>query len=145
VSSNPCQIDFYLLGEASMQADTLTCRLAMMAWERDQHIFVSAPDMDYAHRLNKIMWDIPGERFLPHAICGAPQAEKAPVKIGAIADLNTSDVVINLCQQAIPQPERFKRVLEIVPFKEKDRGASRIKYQAYCKQGIKPHTHEISK
>ncbi len=69
---------------------------------------------------------------------------RAPVNIGTLSGLNPTDVVINLCPEAVPQPERFNRVLEIVPYAENERQASRVKYKAYLNQGIKPQTHEIS-
>ena len=66
---------------------------------------------------------------------------QAPVNIGTLSSLNPTDVVINLCTEAVPQPERFSRVLEIVPFAENDRQASRVKYKNYVNQGLKPQTH----
>ena len=56
-----------------------------------------------------------------------------------------TDVVINLCQQAVPEPQRFKRVLEIVPYADDERDASRVKYKNYRNLGLKPRTHEINK
>jgi len=91
------------------------------------------------------MWQYPGERFLPHAHAGDKDAGKAPVLIGLLTDLKPADVVINLCPEAVPQPEAFKRVLEIVPYAEEERKASRVKYKTYRNQGLKPRTHEINK
>ena len=72
-------------------------------------------------------------------------AIKAPVKIGTLSDLNPADVVINLCPEAIPQPERFSRVLEIVPYADEEKEASRVKFRIYRNLGLAPQTHEISK
>jgi DNA polymerase IIIc chi subunit len=91
------------------------------------------------------MWQYPQGRFLPHAYAGGAGASKAPVNIGTLANLKPTDVVINLCQEAVPEPERFNRVLEIVPFADEERVASRVKYKNYHKLGLKPRTHEINK
>jgi len=95
--------------------------------------------------LDELMWQNPQGRFLPHTSADDPQAGKAPVNIGAISGLKTTDVVINLCSEAIPQPDRFSRVLEIVPFVPEEREASRVKYKSYRKLGLNPRTHEINK
>ncbi len=69
----------------------------------------------------------------------------APVNIGTLAGLNPADVVINLCPEAVPEPERFSRVLEIVPFADNEKEASRVKYRIYRNLGLNPQTHEINK
>ena len=60
-------------------------------------------------------------------------------------NLKDADVVINLCIQPIPEPQRFNRLLEIVPQKPEDRQASRQKFRAYRQLGIEPATHNIGK
>lgn len=140
----PCQVDFYLLGDASLQAGKLACRLAMMAWERKQRIYIITATHASARELDEQMWQYPEQRFLPHATPDDPNSAKAPVIIGTLSDLNPTDVVINLCPDAVPQTERYQRVLEIVPFADSERKASRVKYKTYRDLGIKPQTHEIN-
>jgi DNA polymerase-3 subunit chi len=140
-----CQIDFYLLEESSSGADKLACRLALMAWERKQKTFIITASESSAEQLGELMWKYPEGRFLPHAGPGEQDSGKAPVHIGTLSGLNPTDVVINLCPEAVPQPERFSRVLEIVPCAENERKDSRVKYKTYLKLGLKPRTHEINK
>ena len=140
-----CQVDFYLLGESSPEAAKLACRLALMAWERKQKIFViTASDASCEH-LIELMWHYPEGRFLPHTRSSDQDSHKSPVNIGTFSDLNPTDVVINLCPQAVPQPERFSRILEIVPYADDEKQASRLKYKTYRNLGLKPRTHEINK
>ena len=121
-----CQVDFYLLGSASHKADSFACKLAMMAWERKQQVFIIAASDTRGEQLDELLW-------------------QAPVNIGTLSGLSATDVVINLCPEAVPQPERFSRVLEIVPFADSDRQASRAKYSSYRNLGLKPQTHEIGR
>lgn len=141
----PCQVDFYLLGDASLRAGNLACRLAMMAWERKQTIYIIAATDSLVRQLDEQMWEFPSERFLPHSIASDPNASKAPVTIGTLPDLKPVDVVINLCPEAVAQTDRYQRVLEIVPYADDERQASRVKYQFYRKLGLQPRTHEINK
>ena len=140
-----CQVDFYLLGQSSPGANKLACRLAMMALERKQRIFVVTTSEASSEQLDELMWQYPEGRFVPHTRIEDQDAAKAPVIIGGLSSLNQADVVINLCPEAIPQPGRFGRILEIVPFAKEEREASRLKYKSYRKLGLNPRTHEINK
>ena len=142
--SEPCQVDFYLLGEAAPEASKLACRLALMAWERKQEIFVITASESAGKQLDSLMWEYPEGRFLPHSMAGDEDAAKVPVRIGTLSDLNPTDVVINLCPEAVPQPERFSRLLEIVPYAANERQASRVKYKTYRQSGLEPQTHEMN-
>ena len=140
-----CQVDFYLLGESSPAAEKLACKLALMAWERKQKVFVVTASETASGQLNELMWHYPEGRFLPHTRAGDQDSGKSPVNIGSCSDLNPTDVVINLCPESIPHPERFGRILEIVPHADDERQASRLKYKTYRNLGLKPQTHEINK
>ena len=140
----PCQVDFYLLGEDAPEAGKLACRLALMAWERKQKIFIITPTESDGKQLDDLMWQYPEGRFLPHSMMGGEDSDKVPVHIGTLSDLNPTDVVINLCPEAVPHPERFSRLLEIVPYANNERQASRVKYKTYRNSGISPQTHEMN-
>jgi len=144
-TTNPdsCQVDFFLLGESSPGPDKFACRLALMAWERKQSIFVITSTQSASDQLLELMWQYPEGRFLPHGQAKEPDSGKAPVNIGTLSSLNPTDVVINLCPEVVPQPERFSRVLEIVPYAENEKQPSRVKYKAYLNKGFKPKTHNI--
>jgi len=116
-----------------------------MAWERKQKIFIITATESYGKKLGELMWQYPEGRFLPHAGANGNNSGKAPVYIGTLSGLKPTDVVINLCPEAVPQPERFSRVLEIVPYAENERQASRVKYKTYRNLGLEPKTHEINK
>ena len=143
--SEPSQVDFYLLGESSPGAAKLACRLALMALEREQKIFIITSTEASSQQLDELMWQYPEGRFIPHATVTDEESEKAPIKIGTLSDLNPADVVINLCPDAVPDPQRFSRVLEIVPFADEEKEASRAKFRIYRNLGLNPRTHEINK
>ena len=140
-----CQVDFYLLGEAAASASKLACRLALMAWERNQRVFIITDNQATSQQLDELMWQFPNGRFIPHAITTGDDASAAPIRIGQVSGLKPVDVVINLCPEAVPEPSRFRRVLEIVPHAVEERDASRVKYKTYRELGVTPRTHEISK
>ena len=139
------QVDFYLLGESSPGAAKLACRLTLMALERKQKVFILTTSDASSERMDELLWQYPEGRFIPHAIAGEQDFEKAPVNIGTLSVLGPADVVINLCPEAVPQPDRFSRLLEIVPFDDNEKEASRAKFRIYRDLNLNPQTHEINK
>jgi DNA polymerase-3 subunit chi len=140
-----CQVDFYVLARPGQSAERLACQLAMMAWEQGHRVTVLTADENGARTLDEIMWDYPAGRFLPHARGTA--GPDTPVSIEAhAADIpGDRDVVINLAEKAVPEPGRFKRLLEIVPGREHERRASRLKFREYRELGLDPASHTIGK
>ena len=140
-----CQVDFYVLKTPSLDARKLACRLAMMAWERGHHITLITDSESLARDMDDLLWELPADRFLPHGLDTEPEGKAAPVTITTMPRVNAGDVMINLSLQAIPEPLRFNRLLEIVSQQEDQLLASREKYRYYKDQGITPMTHEINK
>jgi len=139
-----CQVDFYVLQDESLSTEVLSCRLALMAWEQGHRIVVITDSDAHSERLDDLMWENPPGRFLPHARLAIQGS--APVLIGTMNQLASSagEVVINLTSKAVPEPERFQRLLELVPAEETQRKASREKFLAYRKLGLNPASHEIN-
>lgn len=117
----------------------------MMAWEQGHRIAVITADQDEADSLDETMWDYPAGRFLPHQ--KGPSPADTPIWIDVSGtDVNGDrDVVINLADAAVPDPSRFKRLLEIVPGAEQKRQASRDKFREYRKMGLDPAHIKIGK
>jgi len=140
-----CQVDFYVLHEPSTDPNKMACTLALTMLERNLRVFITTAGESTSRQLDELMWQHPEGRFLPHALADSTEAVKAMVNIGTLSALNPVDVVINLCPEAIPQPERFSRILEIVPYADEDRKVSRVKFRAYREDGLTPRTQEINK
>ena len=116
-----------------------------MSFERKLKIFVATQTQAEIEQLDELMWQYPAGRFLPHARADDQEPGKAPVIIGVLTDLYPTDVVINLCAEAVPHPERFSRILEFVPYADDKKQASRVKYTIYRDLGLKPRTSKASK
>ncbi len=149
--SSRCQVDFYVLQSATQAAPHLACRLALMAWEKGGHIRVAVTSFEELQALDALMWELPSGRFLPHRLAipnaGAAKGRKAPVILGTpdqFAHLEPDGaVMINLTAGAVTEPDRFQRILEIVPFSQQDRAHSRDKFRYYRDMGLDPASHDI--
>jgi DNA polymerase-3 subunit chi len=138
-----CRVDFYVLTASAPSAGHLACRLCLKAWEEGHLVTVLAPGEDEARLLDELMWDFPPGRFLPHEL-GQADGD-VPVAILSAPELIPAarDLVVNLTAEAIPDPGRFRRLLEIVPADSQLRESSRIKFRAYRSLGLEPHHHEM--
>ncbi len=137
-----CQVDFYVLGSAELSARELACRLCLMAWEQGHRVSVLTGDEAEAGELDSLMWNYPPGRFLPH---DRPPGDDAPVRIVSRSeDLAADrDLVVNLGREPVPEPTRFRRLLEIVPMDQDRRAAARDKFRQYRAQGLEPDNHDI--
>lgn len=143
-AASSCQVDFYVLEKGAPDAGRFACRLAMMAWEKGHQVLLRARDDDEARALDELMWDFPPGRFLPHGR-GEAGAD-APVRIdSADSTADDRDLVINLADSPVPEPARYRRLLEIAPPGTERREASRRKYKRYRELGLNPSHHAISK
>jgi len=139
----PCQVDFYVLADGAPSAGHLACRLSLRAWEEGYRVSVLAAGESDARQLDELMWDYPSGRFLPHGR-GAMDAA-VPVAIVCPPEPLPADrdVVINLTAEPVPEPARFRRLLEIVPADARLRESSRAKFRTYRSLGLEPNHHEM--
>lgn len=142
--ADSCQVDFYVMQEETLSTELLACRLALMAWQQGHRIVVVAENDAAIDRLDALMWEHPQGRFLPHA---KKSQGLAPVLLGNLEQLEAddADVVINLTSQPVPEPQRFQRLLELVPASEEQRRASRDKFREYRRLGLNPESHPMSR
>jgi len=142
--AKPCQIDFYVLEDESLSPDMLVCRLALMAWKQGNRVLILAEDQEHAKQLDTALWEKPEGRYLPHKLIQQPGS--APVNIGTQYELNdhAAEVLINLTGEAVSSPGRFQRLLELVPFDNAQREASRNKFRTYRNLGLKPESHSAN-
>ena len=139
------QVDFYVLAKPNQSAERFACKLAMMAWEQGHHVAVLTADESHADVLDEIMWDFPPGRFLPHSRAEADPEAPVSINTHAMEIPADRDVVINLADTAVPEPGRFRRLLEIVPGAGQKRLASRQKFREYRNLGLDPASHPIGK
>jgi DNA polymerase-3 subunit chi len=144
MTANSCQVDFYVLVNAEQTSEEVACRLALKAWEQGHRVIVLAAGDHEANAMDKLLWDFPARRFLPHARGAAATDIPVSIEIYGSESPEGRDVLINLTEQPVQEPGRFKRLLEIVPEGEQQRMASRQKFRVYRDLGFESATHQIT-
>jgi DNA polymerase-3 subunit chi len=137
------RVDFYILPDMDTDArDRFACRLANQAVADGQHVHVHVGDADAERDLDELMWAYPAHRFLPHAVSGDPQADRAPVFIGTDAPGPASDQLLINLSDAVPAFfGRFERVAEVIVQPQRNDGRDRYKF--YRDRGYPLYHHEL--
>ncbi|HET7527579.1 MAG TPA: DNA polymerase III subunit chi [Burkholderiaceae bacterium] len=129
-------------------ADTLgySCRLLRKAYRRGLKVVVcGAPEQ--LSRLDTLLWTFEQLEFVPHARLRSGERPESTLAARTpiwLADAGTAwpqaDVVVNLGEQAVDEPARFERIVEIVGDDAGARQTGRARWRHYTSLGLTP-TH----
>ncbi len=147
------RVDFYILPDPDREAmHRFACRLATKALGAGQKVHLHGDDAEHAAELDKLLWQYPNGRFLPHQVLGlgvlglgkgkgvAPIQE--PITIGCDEPNDLDQVLINLAQDIPRFFGRFDRVAEIIVQEQRDLGRERYKW--YRDRGYPLFHHELN-
>ena len=118
------------------------CRLLRKAYRQGARIVVMAP-ADQLAALDRELWTFDERDFVPHLRVGAsarPAAARTPIwLVEGQAPADAPDILVNLGAGAPAQPERFRRIIEIVG--AEDAEAGRQRWRQYKAQGLRIRHH----
>lgn len=138
-------ITFYVLADTSPEKRLHTaCRLVEKAFQNKHEVYVHARNQAEAERLDELLWTFSPDSFIPHHLVGEGPTPPPAVRIGWQTIPNEAhDLLINLHEQPAAQPQRFRRILEIVGGDEPMREAARQHWRQYKQQGFSVTAHNI--
>lgn len=144
------QVDFYILQGSANAALNYACRLIEKAAAMQLHICVQLGDEAQLQALDKMLWHLKPENFLPHERLSAKAENKAPILLGLAGDFSEApmdsscDVLINLCAAEPSGFGRFKRLAELVATEDAEwLNASRQRWKHYQDRGYPLKKHDI--
>jgi DNA polymerase-3 subunit chi len=140
------RIDFYILQSASWEARLhFAAKLCHKALQNNLSILIWMDNRDYAAQLDELLWHIPPESYLPHALLPTTAATPlAPILIGVEQDQPSyRQLLIQLSEQPHPQWQTFERCAEIVTQTPDVLSSTRQRYKEYNKTGHTPLMHNL--
>jgi DNA polymerase-3 subunit chi len=136
------QVDFYILQDVEIDAQhRFACRLVSKAITTGMKVVLLAPDEKTAQDLDRLLWEYPEKRFLPHGLNGSEGAERAPISITWEDPGHYHGVLVNLTEEIPGYFARFDRLVEILV--EANRQNGRKRYDRYRKQGYPLKHHNL--
>lgn len=138
-------ITFYVVADTDpAQRLRTACRLVEKAFRQRHQVFVRAASRAEAEQLDELLWTFRAESFIPHHLVGEGPTPPPPVRIGWDGiPAESRDVLINLHAEAVPEPGRCRRLLEIVGGGEDLREPARRRWAHYKRQGFDPVKIEL--
>lgn len=139
------EITFYVLADTDPgKRLTTACRIIEKAFQQKHSIFVQAGSRTEAEQLDELLWNFRPDSFIPHHLVGEGPTPPPPVRIGwAGIPPEARDLVVNLGLEAVPDPRRFRRLIEIVGGDETLREPARQHWRQYKQQGYAVTAHNL--
>jgi len=137
------EINFYTGVQNPLRA---TAGLVAKAYAQGRRVRVATPDAQTTAELDRLLWELQPESFLPHVTLASPHAAATPIIVDHAASHDgAADVLINLSHAGAEPPgyfARFERLFEIVGQEEAVATAGRERWKFYKARGY-PLTHTV--
>jgi len=140
------KVDFYVVSPGSrLDRFRLACRVAEKARRSGHRVLIHVPSTEEARHLDRLLWIMDDQSFIPHCRVGEGEPELNPIQIGEPALASEEhDVLVNLAGTVPEGFARFQRLLECVDNDPEARAASRERYRFYRDRGYPLDLHEIT-
>ena len=136
-------IDFYFNADDRLG---VACRLAGKALQRRQRVLIYAPQAELAQRIDRLLWTLQADSFIPHCYAHDRHATETPVLIAMDEALPAAacEVLLNLSSECPPFFERHARLLEIVAQDKEQVVAGRKRFKFYRDRGYAIRNHDLA-
>jgi DNA polymerase III subunit chi len=140
------RVDFYTVGERFIERPlTLVCKLCHKAHAARLRTQVLCVDLAQAQALDAALWSFDADVFLPHALAGEPNADRAPIVlcVGRAALNGTLPYIVNLTTTPEPLTGPLTRLAEVILLDETAKLNGRARFRAYRAAGLDPQHHVL--
>jgi DNA polymerase-3 subunit chi len=141
------RIDFYVLSEDSPDATLRqACRIAELAFDRGERVFVRAPSPSLAQRLDDLLWSYSDRTFLPHELStgGSASHERVMILVGVeVAPESHRQLLVNLADDIPGEADTCACIAEIVAVDPEKKKAARERFRVYRDRGYQLESHNL--
>lgn len=112
------------------------CRIVMDHLSKKEKTAIFVPTNEAAAYIDQLLWNLPKEGFIPHAVCHSPTDEPVAITTRA-ANVNNARIIVNLMPNALLDGPEALVIYELNDMTSSDKEAlSRNKQQAYSDAGF---------
>ncbi|AMA65187.1 DNA polymerase III subunit chi [Candidatus Arsenophonus lipoptenae] len=136
------KVTFYLISNLSLQKkleihELLACQLACKLWRINKRILIACENKSQAEKLDKMLWEINPDQFIPHNLTGEGPIYGAPIELcwPTKSSNHMRDILINLQSTFIQFSTVFNEILDFVPIDEHLKQLARERYKIYRNMG----------
>lgn len=161
-NSTETKVDFYVLDKDSQsERFKFVCRFVDKLQKIQKTARIVVEDSLSAQALDELLWQFPGESFLPHSLHESDQSADqkpnqqdtgdSPILIQSMGNLaggehqedNKYDVLINLSSGPASTHIQYSRIVEVVIQAAEVLTSTRARYKFYREQGYPLQSHPI--
>lgn len=114
------------------------CATVQKHFELKESILITVPSAEAAVYIDQLLWRLPEESFLPHAVVHSPSQEMVAITT-ATANINQAKILLNLRSEAISFASEFLRIYELFDLTHFEKERLSLQRQAvYQSLGYKP-------
>lgn len=118
---NPKKVIFLKVDSNNSKLQKL-CRTVSKHYNKRERVLITVPTEQAAIYVDQLLWRMPEDSFLPHAIINTLTEE--PIAISREkGNINQAKVLINLCPDAAVNAEGFAVVYELLDTSDSDKEA----------------------
>jgi DNA polymerase III subunit chi len=118
-------------------------KLVAKAYASGKRVRVVTPDEATTQSLDRLLWEVPSESFIPHTVFTATHAAVTPIIIDhSTTHEGAAEVLINLSLQSPTFFARFERLFELVGKDDAQTAAGRERWAFYKARGYQM-THTV--
>ena len=142
------KVNFLTAGQSEESALIFTCdlvgKLYLNSLKKDhiELINLRCFDANQAHAIDKLLWQIPENLFIPHKLINDKKSKECKVEISypGTREIKNYDFLINLNPQLPSNYRDFRETYQIVIKDDSSlQEKARISYKKCLKDGIKPN------
>jgi DNA polymerase IIIc chi subunit len=117
------------------------CSLIHSHFVKNEKVLIAVPSNDAAVYIDKLLWRMPEESFIPHAIANSSTKERIAITT-SLSNVNQASVLFNLHPNILPQQGPLDLIYELLDLTSKEKEEfSRKKQSDYRSAGH--HVEEI--
>jgi DNA polymerase IIIc chi subunit len=138
--SKPTRVCFIRVTDNASKLQKL-CAIIHSHFIKNDKVLIAVPSAEAAAYIDQLLWRMPEESFLPHAIANHTTSERIAITT-ALLNINQASTLVNLLPNPHPNPGSVVLIYELLDLTAKDKEeVSRRKQAAYRSAGH--HVEEI--
>ncbi len=136
------EVFFYLTNE---NTTSFAIKLSEKSFTQHRKLHILCENQDGAYTMDETLWQLPANRFIPHALMNDNNPHLSPITIGFDGqDGSHKDILMQLSNNIPSIWTKYRRVIEIVG-QDTDKVASRDRYRAYQEKGVQIQIFDLRK
>lgn len=92
----------------------LICMKAQEAYMQEKRLLIAVPNLQAAQYIDALLWRMPEESFIPHAIIDFPTSEWIAITQQDQCNVNQAPRLLNLCLTPTPLYGQVEEIFEIL-------------------------------